>query len=79
MTSDRDGRLALLAGQVEPEEGAEVPEKVNVYEEMDKAIEESLTERAEEFEGDEEKKEMTTKQMRLEKMGTAFLEDEHWK
>ena len=68
-----------MAGAKPAEEGEEEVEKVNVYEEMDKQIEETLAERAEEFEGDEERKEMVTKQMRLTKMGNAFIEDEHWK
>jgi len=68
-----------LAGAKPAEDGEEEVEKVNVYEEMDKQIEETLAERAEEFEGDEERKEMVTKQMRLTKMGNAFIEDEHWK
>jgi len=79
LTKDRDDRLALLAGAQPPAEGEEEVEKINVYEEMDKQIEEALTERAEEFDGDEERKEMVSKQMRLTKMGEAFLEDEHWK
>lgn len=80
MTRDRDDRITVLAGAQPPAEGEPEPEeKVNVYEEMEKQIEESLTERAEEFDGDEEKKEMVARQMRLTKMGEAFIEDPDWK
>lgn len=79
MTRDRDDRIVVLAGAQPPAEGEPEPEeKVNVLEEMEKQIEENLTERAEEFDGDEEKKEMTAKQMRLTKMGEAFIDDENW-
>lgn len=62
LTRDRDDRLTVMRGAQPPAEGEPEPEeKVNVFEEMEKQIEESLTERAEEFDGDDEKKEMVAK------------------
>jgi hypothetical protein len=46
---------------------------------MEKQIEEEMTARAEEFEGKDEEKEMTTKQMRLTKMGELFKNNSDWK
>lgn len=78
LTRDRDDRLALAKGETIGEEDAQAEEKPDAMAELEKSIEEILAAKEDET-LDDEKKDVMAKQLRLNKQGELFIENEDWK
>lgn len=74
LTADRDRKVEAL--RIDPTEAAEAAQQQN--DDMDKQIEEAFVER-EDLAGDDELKDLCSKQERLRLTARLFLDNEEWK